>query len=216
MRIDQHIKVGRMILENEVKSKEVFQNIRVNKVMYLIGCAAPDMNCVFPAHRLNKTRKRFYRRLTQVTRISRPDSLRSFELGVITHYVCDYFCYAHNNESTGAFHKKYEYSLDKFYRAHVRELEESSKCLVSEWLHTKKESMRGIIESDTTTSIEQCELIMEQVERMNRIYIREYGTSKKCGWYKSEEQMRHDMEYILFMSRHIVELVLQPVMCRAV
>lgn len=105
MKLAHHIQVaGHAYESNNLRERGVL------KAAFLFGSIAPDLNCVYPAHRLSTTEKRFMTRLLFVKKF-RNTVLRSFVMGIITHYICDYFCFAHNHETLGLPHKKYETGL---------------------------------------------------------------------------------------------------------
>lgn len=93
---------------------------RGNKFLLLAGSVAPDLKCMFPSHRINLTKRRFIERLHKVENL-RGKHLRMFWQGVVLHYICDYFCLAHNAKSihSGPSHTKYEIELNRFIKEHL-------------------------------------------------------------------------------------------------
>lgn len=212
MKLKQHIEIGKGILEN--LDNKALNEFGINRTTYLLGCIAPDLNCVYPAHRLWTTEKRFNRRLRQVNKATaKLKFVKSFRLGIITHYTCDYFCYAHNNESVGVRHKMYEANLYQFYQSHLNELQNTSLRLQNIWLENKRKSITDNIKNDTITVKEQCEIITEQVARMNKEYSSETDINKNVGWETKIKQMQQDMEYAMFMSQHVIEMIIEPFKC---
>lgn len=207
MKLKQHIMIGKELL-NSTKLKD----LNVNKVAYLIGSIAPDLNCVYPAHRLTTTEHRFYKRLE---RIFRTNSLmiKSFTLGVITHYICDYFCYAHNIESIGFKHKEYEKGLYKYYLTHQNMLKTAENNI-------KLDSNQLKIHNNMKN---YCNNIILQLKRINNQYIKEaYNydnihsvkgkirksiTDKSEFWTQRKDQMQLDIRYAFDTSRIVMWLV---------
>lgn len=212
MKLAQHIKVGKTVLESLDSNKHEVNYYEINRFAFLFGCIAPDLNCVYPAHRLSTTERRFYKKLKQVTTASL-NIFRSFELGVMTHYICDYFCYAHNNESLGGKHKKYESNLYSYYNVHIEELKNDANKLLNKWLRTKRKVVDDVITTDTLTYKEQCDVIIKQVKLMNDEYLKDTSVNQNYGWWSKEDQLEYDLRYIIFMAQHIAELAVEPFKC---
>lgn len=207
MKLKQHLDIG-----NKVINDNIIKTFEVNKVAYLFGNVAPDLNCIYPAHRLKTTEERFYKRLKRVDKAS-TNLIKSFTLGVITHYICDYFCFAHNIESLGIPHREYESNLYKYYESHVSEMEYNYEKLLNYWLHFKQESMEKYIVDNSLNSEAHIEFIMNQLKNMNEIYISSNILSKKDNWTTKVEQMQKDIEYTTFMIEHLLGMVLEPFKC---
>jgi hypothetical protein len=207
MKLKQHINIGRYIIDNDIKDE-----FKVNKIAYLLGNIAPDLNCVYPAHRLTTTEKRFYKRLKIVEK-SNVTFIRSFTLGVITHYVCDYFCCAHNNESLGIPHKRYEKNLYNYYESHLDELRESKDRLTYRWMRAKKKSQNDCLKSREMSDNNHCDFVLEQVKLMNEDYLKHTNLDRSSDWVDKKWQMQRDMEYAIFMSEHIITLIIEPFKC---
>jgi hypothetical protein len=213
MKLKQHIEIGNYILDNTDDDK--FKEFGLARKAYLLGCIAPDLNCVYPAHRLKTTENRFFKRLKLIAN-SHNSIIKSFTLGVITHYICDYFCYAHNIESLGLPHKKYETNLYNYYEKHCDELcSASSDWLLNIWSDNKEKSIDKCVDKSNdslimTTEI-QCNLILEQVKLMNKEYLTECYS--RVDWINKKEQMNMDLTYTLFMAEHIVNMILEPFRC---
>jgi len=109
VRVQNHYKMGCMICK-EMKTG----NMPLNKVLFILGNLAPDLFFSFlyrphlrsqSASHLKKVLRRLYK--GGIT----PERLRfSFYSGVLTHYVCDFLCYAHTPAFTGSMreHIRYE------------------------------------------------------------------------------------------------------------
>jgi hypothetical protein len=210
MKFKQHIEMGKSILSS-LNQQEV-SNFGINRVAYLLGNVAPDLNCIYPAHRLSTTEKRFYKRLKLLNN-AESKLLKSFELGIVTHYICDYFCCAHNNKSSGIKHKKYETNLYSYYDKHRDNLGENNKELVQAWTRNKIKNITNIIDNNTITAKNLSKLILEQVKQMNNNYTKYSEINKDKGWENKVKQMQKDMEYTIFMTRHITRMIIEPTTC---
>ena len=209
MKLKQHLDVGKYILDNLDSKYEI------NKQAYLFGNIAPDLNCVYPAHRLKTTENRFYKRLQIVDNTSF-NTIKSFTLGVITHYICDYFCYAHNIESIGIVHKKYETNLYNYYESHLNEILEDREQLKDVWKYNKLKSKNQIIKNNTIDVESHCKLILEQIKNMNTEYLKHIYKSEDNSWAYKNQQMKVDLEYAMFMVENITALILEPFKCLTV
>lgn len=212
MKLKQHIAIGKLVFDEIVSSGIEPDRYKLMKTPFLIGNIAPDLNCVYPAHRLVTTEHRFYKRL-KVSASTEFIMLKSFTLGVITHYICDYFCYAHNNESVGVKHKKYETNLWNYYNAHLRELEETPVRILNEWKKNKELSIENNLDNNELRVEEQCQIILEQIKRMNDEYMQHTQVDKRKNWEQLESQLKYDMQYIIFMASHIDMLIMDPFRC---
>lgn len=216
MKLKQHIEIGRVVYKELSEQMVIEPEKRVLlKIPFLIGNIAPDINCVYPAHRLNTTEKRFYKKL-KFTASTDSLLMKSFILGIITHYICDYFCYAHNNESLGVKHKKYETNLWNYYKAHLSELEETPNKIRKLWIKNKRISIDNNCVSTSLSTEDQCKMIFEQLKRMNTEYMQHTEVSKRFNWEHAERQLRYDMQYIIFMAKNIDSLIMEPFRCLVV
>lgn len=207
MKFKQHLEIGNKILDTEV-----LDSSKINRAAYLFGNVAPDFNCVYPAHRLKTTEKRFMKRLKRMEKAS-TSIVRSFTLGVITHYICDYFCYAHNIESLGVPHKKYETNLYNYYEAHMDEIGRDHDKILKHWLVFKDKSKKECMDNECMSVDAHCEFIISQVKYMNSFYLGGDNLDKKVSWTDNISQIRKDMEYSYFMIIHTIPLILEPFKC---
>ena len=127
-----HIIVADKILQDV----QCQMNWRVNRTAYLFGSIAPDLNCIYPAHSITATIKRFRKKLNRVNK-SESTIIKSFTLGVIMHYICDYFCYAHNRRMPDPKHSIYERLLKKHIKNHEEQLGEVPDSLINQWNEIK-------------------------------------------------------------------------------
>lgn len=207
MKLKQHLEIGNKVLEDNI-----INTFSVNRIAYLFGNIAPDLNCIYPAHRLKTTEGRFYKRLKRVEK-STTNFMKSFTLGVITHYICDYFCYAHNIESIGIPHKEYEKNLYNYYESHLDEMSDEYDRMLSHWVNYKVQSKVKCIKNDCMTTDTHCKFILNQIKCMNILYMNDNKTSKKDSWTTKIEQMKKDIEYSTFMIEHVLAITLEPFKC---
>lgn len=206
-----HIAIAKNILDS--LDNDTIKEFGINKRAYLLGNIIPDLNCVYPAHRLASTLKRVNKHLNKINRSSL-GILKSYRLGIATHYICDYFCYAHNNKSIGLKHKKYEKELLNYYICNKEELKEDSKRLTDTWVMEKRASLYKNISNDMMDIEQHVSLIIDTITRMVEKYSLEIEIDKKDSeWYKRTNQMKEDLEYTLFVAYNITVLIMQPFKC---
>lgn len=207
MKLKQHLEIGNAVLQSNV-----LDMVNINRTAFLLGNIAPDLNCVYPAHRLKTTEKRFYKRL-RLAEKAETSVIKSFVLGVVTHYICDYFCYAHNIESLGVPHKKYETNLYNYYEAHVDEVNAEQKNLEQIWVKAKEGSIKKYLGDGCMNTDLHCEFIVNQIKYMNDTYMNSSNNSEKVDWTSNSNQIKKDLEYTAFMIRHILTLTVEPFKC---
>lgn len=134
----------------------------VSRGLLLVGSVAPDLRCVLPSHRITTTGKRFIRRLYKVKNF-KSGYRRSFWMGVILHYVCDYFCLAHNSDKikSGLGHTMYETELNRFIKEHLDNIESDAEEIICEDLKEHIDALR-------TASIEE---VFDVLRALNREYM---------------------------------------------
>lgn len=215
MKLVHHIKIAKIIADKlEENNKKEYL---INRSAFYIGSIIPDINCIYPAHRLNTTKDRMLKRIESVDNASRDGIIRSFQLGIITHYVCDYFCYAHSNETIGMIHKKYEKELYNFFEIH-KDLfvkGEGKEELVVKWdeaLNIIREKLFSL--TDTMTIESHASMVMEQIEVLNRDYMmNSQGIRRDRLWVVDKEQCERDLEYTIFMCENILKIIMNPMKC---
>ncbi len=88
------------------------------KLFVVIGSLMPDLNPTTQPHRNENLLYRIQKNHDAIKN-AKSDFKRSYLLGILLHYICDYFCYAHNYNldiSHGKNHIKYEIELHKLIR----------------------------------------------------------------------------------------------------
>ena len=133
MKLLQHIGVAKIVLDKVIKKDKTY---KMNRTLFYLGSILPDLNCVYPAHRITETQHRVIDKIKYID-TSSSYLLKSVQYGIVTHYVCDYFCFAHSIESLGAPHIKYEKQLFGFYKKHEKKFYNKDKMIV-EWNEAKK------------------------------------------------------------------------------
>ncbi|MCL2764993.1 MAG: zinc dependent phospholipase C family protein [Treponema sp.] len=91
MRLELHNKIGKNVC-NELIELGCY----VNKKLFLLGNIFPDLCFSFLWCRHEHQYSRDYTR-KKIEMLKRKPKLFSFHLGVLTHYICDYFCYPHSS-----------------------------------------------------------------------------------------------------------------------
>lgn len=211
-----HIIVADKILQDV----QCQMNWRVNRTAYLFGSIAPDLNCIYPAHSITATIKRFRKKLNRVNK-SESTIIKSFTLGVIMHYICDYFCYAHNRRMPDPKHSIYERLLKKHIKNHEEQLGEVPDSLIDQWneikIHVTEEFSQDsnqdvdeIIKNICSNSSDHINYILDIVAAMHDTYMAETNSIKDNVWYKSTAKISLDMEYTTFMCEKIAMLLFNP------
>ena len=186
-------------------------SIKINKIAYLFGSIAPDLNCIYPTHTISNTFKRFSNRLSRVDNIQN-NLVISFTLGVITHYICDYFCYAHNLGKVDPMHAVYE----RLLRSHIIKHEEIFELpeyaeVKKHWEYIKEhirdhdyaevtsgyseESIAKAIEAIHFKSGDHIEDILKSLAILHKSYMEESFNIGLEGWYNQKLRMLHDEVY---------------------
>jgi len=91
MRIGLHHKIGKKI-SSELKELGCY----VNERLFLLGNIFPDLcqSYLWRRHEHLHSRNFIHKKIEMLKK--RP-KLFSFHLGVLAHYICDYFCYPHSS-----------------------------------------------------------------------------------------------------------------------
>jgi len=91
MRLIIHHKIGKKIF-SELKDLDCY----ANKILFLLGNIFPDLNLSYLWRRHEYQHSREYTR-KMIEMLKKRPWLFSFHLGILTHYICDYFCYPHSS-----------------------------------------------------------------------------------------------------------------------
>lgn len=189
------LKRSHVVLADSVLSSIQSQiDFRINRLAYLFGSIAPDFNCIYPTHTISNTIGRLQKRIIRVDRLN-VGFIKSFTLGVIMHYICDYFCYAHNLNKIDPMHALYERKL----RKHIL-LNDRQDILENKW--------ESITEQISTES--HIIYIINAIKEMHSTYISETTAYNNNKWYSSKQKMQLDIDYAGFMCEKIALLILAP------
>jgi hypothetical protein len=114
--LNSHLTIGNFIYK---KISENFQ-VELDKKAFLYGCIKPDISITYSSipHYMDKSFDFISNLITKLQSSNIPitkESMRLFstELGVVTHYIADYFCLPHNDMVfyRTLNHFVYEYNL---------------------------------------------------------------------------------------------------------
>lgn len=184
MKKKSHLSLSRYLIES-VQSNELVKHRKA----FLIGSILPDCipSFITRRHTVEETFDIFKEELTKI--IEDYDwsqgitSEFSRRLGIITHYLADYFTFPHNKTYTGTMreHINYEIKLMKYLKGflHSKEVEKVRKHAISD------------IYYDTVDSI--CEFIKEVHDE----------------YLKVVKNIYVDCQYIVQMTSHVVGSIMQ-------
>ena len=197
VRLKSHIKIANNTLDS-VQDKVEW---RVRRLPYILGSIAPDLNIAFPKHTIKYTMNRLKRRVGRLDN-TKSDFIRSFTLGVIIHYICDYFCYVHNINSQGPKHVIYERILNK----HIIN-QEYLLCMGNETIEEEWENIRLAIETKGVKSIrEVCESgwVIDAIIQMNKVYMDRNESITNKQWHLDMSRIKSDIAYAEFVSIQVI------------
>lgn len=104
------------------------KGLALNKKSLKKGSVGPDFspNLFLKPHYFDQSYEYLQQEIKKFLFLgSRESEAFSFRLGNILHYIADYFCMAHNNQSLREAltqHLKYEFTLDQFFRCNKAKL----------------------------------------------------------------------------------------------
>lgn len=214
MRLKSHIKIAKVTLEN-IRDKMSWE---INEQVYLMGSIAPDLNVLFPRHSINNTLNRWRRRVKRIDKTS-SNIVKSFTLGVIIHYICDYFCYAHNIKANSIGHIMYERKLNKHIMDQKISLYVNNSNMRDHWegIETQLKDINIINEIEECNSGEIGRVVEKEAEKldvitnylvdMNEEYMRRNGSIPGIKWYKDMNKVKLDIRYAGLMA-NLIALVL--------
>ena len=191
---------------------------KINRAAYLFGSVAPDINYVYPVHTFNSTFNRFKKKIKRAEK-SNTNIIKSFTLGVITHYICDYFCYAHNIRMGNPKHVIYERIMRSHMKKHTEALSNSSEELRTQWMnilgHTLDsmqtcKTVEDVLDDIHSKGKDHIDYIMKAITEMHDTYIKYTLNLEDKEWFKSIEKMELDMQYARFMCERILMFILSP------
>ena len=183
MRKKSHISLTRLLIKNMGK-----EELLKHKKSFYIGSILPDCVPSFLTrrHTIDETffivKKELEELIEHYSHQDRIDAKFCRKLGVITHYIADYFTFPHNTSFTGSIkeHCNYEKQLKIKLREYVYSVEAQ---------RNRHEKVRFNSHEDLLTFI----------HRMHRQYMQEVGAVKA------------DIEYIVDESFQVVDAVVRLV-----
>ena len=116
MKFSNHYRMGRLIW-----MKMETNDMLLRKRLYFLGNLAPDLfgSFLFRQHSYTSCGARLRKLLKRLIdgNIARSSVLFSFYSGVISHYVCDFLCFAHTTAFKGNVREHYCYEKKQVVRA---------------------------------------------------------------------------------------------------
>lgn len=170
-------------------------------LMYQLGSILPDWFMRHPIHRWNDTKDIFLERAYKVLNM-KEGPIRDWNLGVLSHFVCDYCCMAHNEEYYDLYkHRVYEVLSQKLYKK-MRLYNYESK---EKWI--KYDIQYEISEE----KIDSGEKFKNNLTIIIEYYIKElHDKIKSVGsiaWYKDHEIMELDILYSYALLKKLIKIL---------
>ncbi|EYE87555.1 hypothetical protein Q428_12650 [Fervidicella metallireducens AeB] len=162
-------------------------NIKLDREGVLYGCELPDISpnfmliLHFKKYSFNFVLKLINRLISQGLPQEKSNlKIFSVNLGIILHYLADYFCYAHNRKKYNflPLHLAYEYMLDnRFFKFEFKDIIDTTSNLnvwqnlhslgqIEEYINYKIDEYNYLdhkIENDVIYSIETCLIISHAI-----------------------------------------------------
>ena len=90
MRLEMHYRIAKEITADFREKK-----LKLNSFLFIIGNLFPDLihSYLWQRHEYHQSQNYICKKLEQ---IKKKPHFFSFHLGVLTHYICDFFCYSHS------------------------------------------------------------------------------------------------------------------------
>lgn len=207
MKLRSHIRIAKNtldILQSQVDWK-------VNKVAYMIGSISPDLNCALPCHNIKSTIKRFRKRIERINKHN-PGIIQSFTLGVVMHYICDYFCFAHNIDKIVPGHAIYEVYLQKHIVKQKELLVNNNSELIEQWNEiyshlndavNNEDNKYEIMDTFTKDSADHIDKIVSMVIKMNEIYLDKVDIDLSDNWTSGGWRLEIDTLFSTLMCEKV-------------
>jgi hypothetical protein len=116
MKFLNHYKMGRLIWE-----KMATNDMVLRKRLYFLGNLAPDLigSFLFKQHSYSSCGANLRKLLRQLIEgnVSKGGIRFSFYSGIISHYICDFLCYAHTEAFKGSVREHYLYEKNQTVKA---------------------------------------------------------------------------------------------------
>jgi hypothetical protein len=115
MHFQSHLLIGKVIHEFILDN----YGVNLNPVLLIYGCIKPDISpkLINIPHYKEKSFSIISNRINALQKTTLPKNQKemtsfSMELGIIIHYITDYFCYAHNNKDTNKLSEHFIYEIN--------------------------------------------------------------------------------------------------------
>lgn len=130
-----HRHMGAMIRKNVIASLPKDQSIRISPFWYALGNILPDISWLPVTHPHFEARSAYYirKKLDLSLNKHREHDLEQFiispvfslRLGIVSHYLCDFFCVAHQGSGINGAkrHLDYEHAMRDYFYEHKAEIE---------------------------------------------------------------------------------------------
>ena len=116
MKFSNHYRMARLIRE-----KMASNDMQLRKRLYFLGNLVPDLtgSFLFRQHSYITCGARMRKLLRRLFdgNVARDSILFSFYTGVISHYLCDFLCYAHTAAFVGSVREHYKYEKNQTVEA---------------------------------------------------------------------------------------------------
>lgn len=210
MKLKSHINIALNTLESIQEQVEY----KINKPAYLLGSIAPDLNVAIPTHNIKSTIKRFRKRIELVEKLN-PGIIQSFTLGIVMHYICDYFCYAHNINKIVPGHAVYEIYLQKHINKQMELIEtaETIDTLSNLYGHINETieiegNYQKTMEKLAVENVEHIDSLVHILVEMNKIYLEISNKQTRDRWELGGVRIEIDTFFASMMCENIaIELL---------
>ena len=134
MRLKIHHNIGKKVY---IELKDL--DCKISKTLFLFGNVFPDLiySYIWRRHEFKHSRKIIEKKIITLKKRTR---FYSFHMGILTHYICDYFCFPHSTIYNKGLIKHIIYEMqqkvpDKIYKTKlnikaftIEELEKLVRC----------------------------------------------------------------------------------------
>lgn len=188
MRKKSHIDIVRYLKNNS----EFEKDINKHKLMLYFGSILPDLipTFIYKRHRIDCTLQIVENELNKVLECKEVDGYYCRHIGIISHYLSDYYTLPHNSIYSGNLkeHIKYEEQLKRRLRQRIRENR----------LHSKIDLNKNITRETILNMI-----VEKHREYINSINNRLYNLEEDCEYIIYVNSIIIDiLDYILYVNTH--------------
>lgn len=139
-----------------------------NRCLIMIGSLLPDFNPTTQPHRTQNLLNRINNNYVGID-TAKNNFVKSVRFGVMLHYICDYYCYAHNYDleiSHGVKHMEYEVNLHRLLKDGFHERRDNTSITdFAEYIVSEKEEYDTVpsdIERDLVYTLSVVERALEE------------------------------------------------------